>query len=362
MVRRRFVVALVVAIGVGGCGAGGTVTAPSPSPTALARTTVQGTVWVANEGDGSLTAVDARTGTSSVTVEGVPSPHNVQASTDGRTVWAVTASDQLLSVSTQSLRLEHVAPTDMAPAHVVGVPGGGVVVTSSAQPSLYTYDGALRPVRRIPLTGKPHGVRLSEDGAVAVVANTGAGTLDVVDASLGAVRTRVRVGASPVQVAVSPDGAVGWVTLAGTGEVARVDLVGGRVTHRAKVPSAPAQLFLTSTGALLVANQGTDDQPGSTLSVLDAATLRESALVQVGSQPHGVVAHPGGRYAWVTNMGDGTVSTVDLSSATEVAVTPVGDHPNGVSWSPGATTSRTPRVALTVPQREDRAGHSHGGH
>lgn len=366
MSRRGVVVGLAaLAALASACGSGDESSEDSPGATAnaVALTSVSGTVWVANEGAGSLSGLDARTGAERVTVTGVPSPHNVQASADGQTVWAVTGSDQLLAVSAESLRLEHVAPTDMAPAHVVGVPSGGVVVTASDQPSLYTYDAALRPVRRIPLAGKPHGVRLSADGSVAVVANTGAGTLDVVDPVQGVVRTRVQVGQGPVQAAVSPDGAIGWVTLAKTSEVARVDLARGRVTHRARVPSSPAQLFLTSVGTLLVANQGAPEAPGSTLSVLDASTLAETARVQVGSGPHGVVADPAGRFAWVTNMVDGTVSTVDLSLGTQVGVTRVGARPNGVSWSPHVLPGTDRRVSLKVPGREDRDGHSHGsGH
>jgi YVTN family beta-propeller protein len=130
------------------------------------------------------------------------------------------------------------------------------------------------------------------------------------------------------------------------------------------VPNAPAQVFLTTTGRLLVANQGTKHQPGTTLSVLDAATLHEVSRVDVGSGPHGVVAEPAGRFAWVTNQFDGTVSTVDLVALSRVAVTTVGANPNGVSFSTTTMRGSSPRqVSVSVPPREDRGEHSHSsGH
>ena len=363
MTGRAFAVGAVVAVTLlAGCGSGARDADRGPAP---AVTTVSGTVWVANEGADSLTAIDARTGSVRATVRGVTAPHNVQASPDGRRVWAVTGSDQLVSLPTATLRLEHVAQTDKAPAHVVGTPDGGVLVTASAQPSVYAYDAALRPVRRTGLTGSPHGIRLSADGAVALVANTGSGTLDIVDTGHGVVRARVAVGKGPVQAAVSADGRTGFVSLGKASQVVRVDVHDGVVTRRVDVPSAPAQVFLTSTGRLLVANQGTPEQPGTTLSVLDGATLRELGRVRVGAGPHGVVADPAGRVAWVTNLYDGTVSTVDLAAMSQVAVTRVGTRPNGVSLSTTTMRGSRPReVSVSVPPREDRAGgHSHSsGH
>jgi YVTN family beta-propeller protein len=130
------------------------------------------------------------------------------------------------------------------------------------------------------------------------------------------------------------------------------------------VPNAPAQVFLTATGRLLVANQGTKHQPGTTLSVLDAATLNDVGRVDVGSGPHGVVAEPAGRFAWVTNQFDGTLSTVDLVGLSQVAVTTVGANPNGVSFSTTTVRGSSPRqVSVSVPPREDRGEHSHSsGH
>ena len=53
---------------------------------------VQGTVWVANEGGGALTAIDAGTNRVVATLTGIEGPHNVQVAPDGRTVGARPAT------------------------------------------------------------------------------------------------------------------------------------------------------------------------------------------------------------------------------------------------------------------------------
>src|SRR5680860_479608 len=56
---------------------------------------VSGTVWVANEGSASLTAIDAARNEVVATLTGIEGPHNLQVSPDGKSVWAVSGHDSL---------------------------------------------------------------------------------------------------------------------------------------------------------------------------------------------------------------------------------------------------------------------------
>jgi hypothetical protein len=56
---------------------------------------VTGTVWVANEGSASLTAIDAARNEVVTTLAGIEAPHNLQVSPDGKTIWAVSGHDAL---------------------------------------------------------------------------------------------------------------------------------------------------------------------------------------------------------------------------------------------------------------------------
>jgi YVTN family beta-propeller protein len=89
---------------------------------------------------------------------------------------------------------------------------------------------------------------------------------------------------------------------------------GNRVTENAR-PDAPAR-----AGLIVVANQ-----EGASATVLDAATLKTLATVNVGVGPHEVAISQDGRWAVVTNYGNkdvqgNTLSVIDLSAST-LAVT-----------------------------------------
>ncbi|GAB2696376.1 YncE family protein [Thalassiella azotivora] len=336
---------------------------PASGP-AVAPTDVTGAVWVADEDGDSLTVLDAATGATVTTVTGVEAPHNVQASADGTAVWALSGAGRVIRLDAGDGSLVRGNGTSAHPAHVVERPGG-LLVTASGEPSVVAYDERERPVSRTDLPGAPHGLRVSADGTTALVANTGAGTLEVLDVASGTVRRSVPVGPGPVQTAVSDDGSVGWASVSGTSEVVRVDLRTGEVTHRATVTAAPAQVYLTSRGHLLVADEGTQEAPGRVLSVLDAATLAAVAQVPTGAGPHGVVADPTGRWAWVTNTDDATVTVVDLTAMRAVGTVDVGAGPGGISLSTTTVGAGVPdTVRLDLPgvhsHEDDHGDDGHG--
>lgn len=58
------------------------------------------------------------------------------------------------------------------------------------------------------------------------------------------------------------------------------------------------------------ANQGTAKKPGTTVSVIDVASMRVSATIETGAGAHGVVVDRDGRHAVVTNTHADTVSAM----------------------------------------------------
>ncbi len=76
------------------------------------------------------------------------------------------------------------------------------------------------------------------------------------------------------------------------------------------------------------------------LSVVDPVTLRVVAKVEVGGNPHEVLASPDGRTAWVTNYGNGSLNTIHVVDVASAAVTKVIDlgplqGPHGLAWADG---------------------------
>lgn len=363
MTRRTLAFAAVGVLSLTGCaGSAGAPAGTAPDTSVAASSGPEGSVWVANEGASSLSVLDARTGEVVATLTGLAEPHNVQAGTAKDVVWA-TGAGGVVAIDAHGLFPTAASPAGDHPAHVVESATGDVFVSASGDGVLHRFSGSLRRPRTIDVGGAPHGMRLSADGSLAAAANTGAGTVDLVHLGGGRPHVEsVQVGPSPVQVAVSEDGSTVYASVGGSREVVRVDVATARVTGRARVPSSPAQIWLTRSGLVLSADQGTDRDPGNTLSILDADTMTLVARVETGSGPHGVTVAPDESRAWVTNAYGGTVTVVDLVRREVVDTVDVGAYPNGITFSSVVPEETDPeRMQMVLPPAYSESGeHSHG--
>jgi YVTN family beta-propeller protein len=326
------------------------------------KTTIEGTIWVANEEANSLTVINAATNTVITTLSGIEGPHNVQISPDGQAAWAVSGHQRLvIAVDVQSLELRGWAPVGSSPAHVVVSPDGATAyVTNSGDNTVTAIDTATFAIRTtIPVGDFPHGLRVSNDGRLIAVANMRGGSVSLIDAVSLTVSATVEVGAGPVQVAFTPGGETLYVTLNGEDAVVAVSIATQAVVGKAAVGDGPVQVYVTPDESLvLVANQGSEDLPGTTLSFVDAVKLAELDTVETGQGAHGVVVEPSGRYAYVTNLYNDNLSVVDLVARQVETTVPTGISPNGVSFSPLTPTGdvKTEIVIPPIIREQDLQG------
>lgn len=313
----------------------------------FASSSFASTVFVANEGGSSVTAIDTATGKSQrIKIE--IAPHNVDLTPDGRAVLVVgnaaghghggggTAAGKLVVLESTGLEMKPRASIEVGghPAHVVSSLDGRVAyITDAETNSIVVVDLANRTAKgRVKVGRYPHGLRLSPDGGTLAVANRDSGTVSVVDMSDISRVTSIEVGKAPVQVAFDPSGSTLFVTLNGENRVAAIDLGSRRVKGRYPVGDGPIQLAVSPDGAkVVVANQGTKAKPARTVSILDAATGKSLATATVGSGAHGVAISRDSRFAFVTNTFDNSLSIVDLAAGKEVAKHATGAEPNGVA-------------------------------
>lgn len=306
------------------------------------------TIFVADEGESSITAIDSVTGKSE-RLEVEVAPHNVDLTPDGKTVLVVGtaanhhghgggagATGKLLLLETNGLEMKPRAAIEVGghPAHVVpDLTGRLAFVTDAETNSVVVVDLAGGQVKaRVKVGQYPHGLRLSPDGRTLAVANRDGGTVSFVDTSDLSRVSSIEVGKAPVQVAFDPSGRTVFVTLSGEDRIAAIDLGSRRVTGRYPVGHGPIQIAVSPDGTkVVVANQGTRSNPARSVSILDARTGKALASVTVGSGAHGVAISRDSRIAFVTNTFDDSLSIVDIIAGKEIAKHATGAGPNGVA-------------------------------
>jgi YVTN family beta-propeller protein len=169
-------------------------------------------------------------------------------------------------------------------AYVANFVGGTVSVIDTATNTLIDTDTSTPDIDPITVGIGPWGISVTPDGARAYVANSGSGTVSVIDtASNTLIDTDlstddidpITVGNGPAGISVTPNGAYAYVNNSGDGTVSVID---------------------TTSNSLIDTDPITED-------IIDP--------IAVGKQPKGGIAvSPNGEVVYVGNYEDGTVSVI----------------------------------------------------
>lgn len=311
-------------------------------------------VFVADEDGATVSVLDAASFKKIAAVPVGREPHNVQVSPDGKLAWvtnngerghgmgkggheAMTSGGEVWAIDTESYAVVAKVPVGKHPAHVVLTPDGRFAyVTNGGEDTVSVVDTEARKVVATVAVGAyPHGIRVSPNGHEAYVANLKGGTVSVIDIRENKEVARLPVGKGPAQTGFAPDGRFAFVSLSQENKVALIDPAARKVVKKIAVGTVPIQVYATpDSKTLLVANQGTKQKPGSTVSLIDLRDGKVVNTVRTGPGAHGVVVDREGRYAYVTNIYENSVSVLDVKSAKVIANVRVGEGPNGVSITP----------------------------
>ncbi|MER1969171.1 cytochrome D1 domain-containing protein [Castellaniella sp. GW247-6E4] len=321
-----------------------------------------GVIYSANEGDGSISEITLSTGVvRTVNVSVVP--HNIQISPDNKVLLAVgmaatstnthdahggaeqndakagshadSPASLLLLNASQPGQAMGVLPSGNHPAHVVTSQNGDrAYITNSEANQISVVDIEQKKIiAEIPTGSFPHGLRLSPNGQELYIANVTDNSVSVIDTQSLKESARIPVGKAPVQVAFTPDGAQLYVSLRDENSVAIIDTTTRQVVKRIEVGRNPIQLYTTADGSkVYVANQGSDNDPDNTVSVINTSNQSVQDTVITGMGAHGVVASNDGGFVFITNNKDDTVSAIDASTQAVVATYRVGSNPNGITY------------------------------
>ena len=153
-------------------------------------------------------------------------------------------------------------------------------------------------------------------------------------------------------VGFSPDGQYVYFSLNGENTLGKVEVATQSLVGKVAVGVGPVQLFVTPDDKyVLVANQGTKQNPSTTVSVVDTNTFKLVSTLETGTGAHGVVIDPSGSYAYITNIYGNTVTVIDIQQQKVIATAPSGIAPNGISFSTQpAVPASSDVMQLEIPE------------
>ena len=158
------------------------------------------------------------------------------------------------------------------------------------------------------------------------------------DASISVVNPRFGFGGSQLLTMVFLDGpAEDWaltadqqrlfVSMPDSGRVAVVDAASWRIVARLDLPSRPGRVALQPDEKYLWVS----DAGG--ITAIDRQTLKASPRIPTGAGPHEFAFSSDSRFVFVTNHDAGTVSVIDAAEGHKIADVATSGHPSSVTFS-----------------------------
>jgi YVTN family beta-propeller protein len=306
--------------------------AQTPSPALL----------VLEKSDEQLAIVDPA---SLKVVARVPSggaPHEVIASDDGKFAYIsnyASEKGQLKTISVVDLlNQKALAPVDLgalrAP-HGLAFADGKVYFTAEANKVIARYNPASNQVDWILGTGQnvTHMIVLSKDMKTIFTSNIGSDTICIIEPGGGRngwTVTPIPVGKGPEGLDLSPDGKEVWAANSGDGTVSVIDVATKKVTATLDLKTKHTnRLKFTPDGKLVLIS----DDGGGELLVVDTATHKERKRLKVGQGPEGTLIQPDGARAYVALSRDNAVAVIDLKTLEVAGRIATGNGPDGLAWA-----------------------------
>lgn len=284
-------------------------------------------------------------------------PHEVIASTDGKTAYVSNygggAYNTLAVIDLVAQKpLSSIDLAALRGPHGLDFLGNKVWFTAEAAKAIGSYDPASKKIDWILGTGqnRTHMISVSQDMKRIITTNVSSGTVSIIENAAPRPvgpptgtpppqfgppggdwdETVVRVGNGSEGFDVSPDGKEIWVANAQDGTISIIDSAAKNVTDTlsASVPGANRLKFTPDGTRVLVSSLRLPD-----VLVLDAATRKEIKRIKVGHGAAGIQMQPDGARAFVACTPDNYVAVIDLKSLEVTSHIDVGPQPDGLAWA-----------------------------
>jgi YVTN family beta-propeller protein len=298
-------------------------------------------------------------------------PHEVIASTDGKTAYVSNYGFGTYNTLTEVDLVGHrtLGTIDLGPLrgpHGLTFVGGKTWFTAEAAKAIGRYDPATKKVDWILGTGqnRTHMIYVSPDVTPdqqrIITTNVSSGTVSLIELETlhmpgpppGRPRpanphagpggpppggpmphkdwneTVIRVGKGSEGFDVSPNRREVWVANAQDGTLSVIDIAAKKVVATLNTNTRDAnRLKFTPDGKRVLVSSGPE------FVVLDAATRRVIKRIPIGHGSGGVLVQPDGVRAFVACSPDNYVAIIDLRSLAVVGHIQAGTEPDGLAWA-----------------------------
>lgn len=319
-----------------------------------AQDTPEDSLLVLSKTDHTLAIVDPSTLQAMVRIPVGNDPHEVTASTDGKTAYVSNygggAYNTLAVVDLVARKaLPAIDLGALRGPHGLTFVGGKVWFTAEAAKAIGSYDPATQKIDWILGTGqnRTHMIYVWPDLQRMVTTNVNSATVSIIEKTSGGPSTPqprgplgapggdwdetvVRVGKGSEAFDVSPDRKEIWVANAGDGTVSIIDVSGRTVTQTlaADVRGANRLKFTPDGKRVLISSLG-----GPDAVFIDTASRKTIKRIPVGHGAAGILMQPDGSRAFVACTPDSYVTVIDLHSLEVVGRIDAGKNPDGLAWA-----------------------------
>lgn len=290
-------------------------------------------------------------------------PHEVIASTDGKTAYVSNyGGGAYNTLAVVDLTAQKALPSiDLGPLrgpHGLTFVDGKTWFTAEAAKVIGRYDPATGKVDWVLGTGqnRTHMIYVAPDLQRIITTNVSSATVSIIEKTtiappgpppgaqpppgappgrIGPPRTDwnetvIPVGHGSEGFDLSPDNKELWVANAQDGTVSIIDIAAKKVTQTlaANVRGANRLKFTPDGKLVFISSLGSPD-----VTVLDAATRKEVKRIPVGHGSAGILMQPDGSRAYVSCSPDNYVAVIDLKSLLVLAHIEAGTEPDGLAWA-----------------------------
>ena len=314
--------------------------------TASLSTAQSPSLLVLNKDDNALAIVDPSTLKVVATIPTGVAPHEITASADGKfafvsnygTFGSNASPGHTISVIDLAARKE-IREVDLGALrrpHGIEYADGEVYFTAELNKTIARYDPATNKVDWIMGTGqgRTHMLFLSQDRKKIFTSNVDSGTVSVFEKSSdpsGWMATVIPAGRGPEGGSLSPDEKEFWAANSGDGSVSIIDVASKKVTQTIDVQTKHSnRLKFTPDGAMvLISDLGSGD-----VVILNAKARQVVKRINVGRNAEGILIPPDGGRAFVAASAGGKVVIIDLKTLQITGEIPTGKGPDGMVWVP----------------------------